>query len=346
MLSLIVFLPLVAAIALAALPALSDHARVLTWLIISAIEVMLVAVVWAGYTDPGEGALALRGAARIIPRRRQQLPPRSRRPVAAARGTHRGDLSRLRRVRAERRQPPAPAGSRVPVPADREPRGVRRPGPHPLLRVLRPVDRGDVLHHLRMGARAGRALGAQVLPLYLPRLARPAPRLHRSLPRVHRAHLRHGWSWPGTAPPFGDDPVLGGLVLAAVFVGLAIKTPTVPFHTWLPPAHTDAPADRLCGACERDAQDGHLRFRAHRHAGVLPAPWRDWAPLISGGRHRVRALRGAGRPRADGPEARDRLHLGEPHGLRDPRGRCGRGSWAAVPTRRGTSPSPGPSCRW
>jgi hypothetical protein len=31
-------------------------------------------------------------------------------------------------------------------------------------------------------------------------------------------------------------------VLLAVAVGLAVKTPVVPFHTWLPPAHTDAPA--------------------------------------------------------------------------------------------------------
>jgi len=31
-------------------------------------------------------------------------------------------------------------------------------------------------------------------------------------------------------------------VLVAIAVGLAVKTPTFPFHTWLPPAHTDAPA--------------------------------------------------------------------------------------------------------
>jgi len=38
--------------------------------------------------------------------------------------------------------------------------------------------------------------------------------------------------------PFGDQPVIGGLLLAAVFVGLAITTP-FPFRTWLPPAQTD-----------------------------------------------------------------------------------------------------------
>lgn len=43
-------------------------------------------------------------------------------------------------------------------------------------------------------------------------------------------------------PPFADASGTAGLVLLAIGVGLAIKTPTVPFHTWLPPAHTDAPA--------------------------------------------------------------------------------------------------------
>ena len=44
-----------------------------------------------------------------------------------------------------------------------------------------------------------------------------------------------------TRPPLQDHGVAGGLVLAALLVGLAVKTPTFPFHTWLPPAHSDAP---------------------------------------------------------------------------------------------------------
>jgi NADH-quinone oxidoreductase subunit M len=32
------------------------------------------------------------------------------------------------------------------------------------------------------------------------------------------------------------------LVFVGFFVGFAVKTPLVPFHTWLPPAHVDAPA--------------------------------------------------------------------------------------------------------
>src|SRR6266851_4588188 len=44
------------------------------------------------------------------------------------------------------------------------------------------------------------------------------------------------------ADPLAGRGGYGGLVLLAVAVGLAIKTPVVPFHTWLPPAHTEAPA--------------------------------------------------------------------------------------------------------
>ena len=44
-----------------------------------------------------------------------------------------------------------------------------------------------------------------------------------------------------------QQPLVGGglyatLVFLGFFVGFAVKTPLVPFHTWLPPAHVDAPA--------------------------------------------------------------------------------------------------------
>ena len=43
-----------------------------------------------------------------------------------------------------------------------------------------------------------------------------------------------------------QQPLAGGglyavLVFIGFFIGFAIKTPLVPFHTWLPPAHVDAP---------------------------------------------------------------------------------------------------------
>lgn len=42
--------------------------------------------------------------------------------------------------------------------------------------------------------------------------------------------------------PLAGEGVRAGLVLAGLLVGLGVKTPVVPLHTWLPPAHVDAPA--------------------------------------------------------------------------------------------------------
>jgi NADH-quinone oxidoreductase subunit M len=41
--------------------------------------------------------------------------------------------------------------------------------------------------------------------------------------------------------PLAGGGVYAGLVLLGLVLGLGIKTPIVPFHTWLPPAHVDAP---------------------------------------------------------------------------------------------------------
>lgn len=42
--------------------------------------------------------------------------------------------------------------------------------------------------------------------------------------------------------PFAEGSWLAPLVFFALFLGFAIKTPIVPVHTWLPPAHSEAPA--------------------------------------------------------------------------------------------------------
>lgn len=41
--------------------------------------------------------------------------------------------------------------------------------------------------------------------------------------------------------PLAESGPYAGLVLLGLILGLGIKTPIVPFHTWLPPAHVDAP---------------------------------------------------------------------------------------------------------
>ncbi|MEU5976898.1 NADH-quinone oxidoreductase subunit M [Streptomyces sp. NPDC047315] len=64
------------------------------------------------------------------------------------------------------------------------------------------------------------------------------------------------------------------LVLLAVGVGLAVKTPTVPFHTWLPPAHTEAPAAGsaiLAGVLLKMGTYGFLRIVVPLLPGALRA---------------------------------------------------------------------------
>ncbi|WP_104131418.1 NuoM family protein [Cryobacterium sp. M91] len=81
------------------------------------------------------------------------------------------------------------------------------------------------------------------------------------------------------SPPFQKNPVAGGFVLAAILIGLAIKTPTFPFHTWLPPAHTDAPAIGsavLAGVLLKMGTYGFVRIAMP----LLPDAWRSWAWII------------------------------------------------------------------
>jgi NADH-quinone oxidoreductase subunit M len=77
------------------------------------------------------------------------------------------------------------------------------------------------------------------------------------------------------------DPLAGrggyaGLVLLAVMLGLAVKTPVVPFHTWLPPAHTEAPAAGsaiLAGVLLKMGTYGFFRIAMP----MLPGTWRQYA---------------------------------------------------------------------
>jgi NADH-quinone oxidoreductase subunit M len=84
-------------------------------------------------------------------------------------------------------------------------------------------------------------------------------------------------------PPLADSPVAGGLVLLAIGIGLAIKTPVFPFHTWLPDAHTDAPAAGsaiLAGVLLKLGTYGFVRIAMP----ILPEAWQRWAmvPVVIG----------------------------------------------------------------
>ncbi|HZD73444.1 MAG TPA: NADH-quinone oxidoreductase subunit M [Actinomycetota bacterium] len=79
--------------------------------------------------------------------------------------------------------------------------------------------------------------------------------------------------------PLAGKPAASALVLLALGVGLAVKTPTVPFHTWLPPAHTDAPAAGsaiLAGVLLKMGTYGFVRIAMP----ILPDTWRHYAPVI------------------------------------------------------------------
>jgi NADH-quinone oxidoreductase subunit M len=76
--------------------------------------------------------------------------------------------------------------------------------------------------------------------------------------------------------PLAGRGLYGGLVLLALALGLAIKTPTVPFHTWLPPAHTDAPpagSAILAGVMLKMGTYGFIRIAMP----MLPDTWRRYA---------------------------------------------------------------------
>ncbi|CAM3371109.1 NuoM family protein [Kibdelosporangium persicum] len=76
--------------------------------------------------------------------------------------------------------------------------------------------------------------------------------------------------------PLTGTGFAGAAVLIALGIGFAIKTPTVPFHTWLPPAHTEAPAAGsaiLAGVLLKMGTYGFVRIMMP----VLPDTWRRYA---------------------------------------------------------------------
>lgn len=83
--------------------------------------------------------------------------------------------------------------------------------------------------------------------------------------------------------PLNGHGATGVLVLVAIAVGLSVKTPTFPFHTWLPPAHTDAPAAGsavLAAVLLKMGTYGFVRIAMP----MLPHAWRQlaWVFVVVG----------------------------------------------------------------
>jgi NADH-quinone oxidoreductase subunit M len=73
--------------------------------------------------------------------------------------------------------------------------------------------------------------------------------------------------------------VYSTMVFIGLFLGFAIKTPIVPFHTWLPPAHVDAPAPAsaiLAGVLLKMGTYGFFRFLMQ----MLPETFERFAPAL------------------------------------------------------------------
>ncbi|MBA8792883.1 NADH-quinone oxidoreductase subunit M [Friedmanniella endophytica] len=80
-------------------------------------------------------------------------------------------------------------------------------------------------------------------------------------------------------PPLVGRPGAATLVIVLLLIGLAVKTPTVPFHTWLPPAHTDAPTVGslvLAAVLLKMGTYGFVRIAMP----MLPESWRQWSWVI------------------------------------------------------------------
>ncbi len=277
MLSLIVFLPLIAALVLLGLPRLDDRAVRWSWVAVAVIDLALVIIVWARYETPAPGRLAFDEQVAWIP-----------------------GVDSSYHVGVDGLSLPMVAMTTViflacAIYALRETDRPRLQAA--LFLFLQSVSLGlfvsadlivfFVFFDLSIVAMyfviagwghgdAGRSALKFFLYTFLGSLA-----LLVGFIGLYIAADPHTFDMVELSeqtPLAGSSPA-GGLVLAAILLGLAVKTPTVPFHTWLPPAHTDAPAIGsavLAGVLLKMGTYGFVRIAMP----MLPDAWRAWAGVI------------------------------------------------------------------
>ncbi len=79
--------------------------------------------------------------------------------------------------------------------------------------------------------------------------------------------------------PLAGRGATAGLALLAILIGLAVKTPLVPVHTWLPPAHVNAPGPVsaiLAGVLLKMGVFGMIRIPL----SMMHDTFRQWAPVL------------------------------------------------------------------
>ncbi|MEW1990155.1 NADH-quinone oxidoreductase subunit M [Brevibacterium casei] len=277
MLSVIVFLPLIVAAVVAAVPAIRPTAAGWVWVAVSAAELILITGLWAGYVDPGPNRLAYEEQVPWIP-----------------------GVSSSYHVGVDGLSLPLLAMTAVVFLAS-------------AIYALKDSDRPrahTALFLFLEGVSLGVFVSADLIVFFVffdlsivgmyfviagwghGNAARSALKFFLytflgSLALLLGFIGLYVFSDPHTfdilelvaAHPLENNPVAGGLVLAAILVGLAVKTPTVPFHTWLPPAHTDAPTTGsavLAGVLLKMGTYGFVRIAMP----ILPEAWRSWAWVI------------------------------------------------------------------
>lgn len=277
MLSLIVFLPLAAAVVLLALPRLGDSVARWTWVAVASLDLALVVGVWVAYESPAAGQLAFE----------EQVPW-----IPGVNSSYHLGVDGLSLPLVAMTAVIFLACAVYSLRATDRPRTQAA-----LFLFLQSVSMGlfvsaDLIlffvffdlsivamyfviagwgHH-----EAGRSALKFFLYTFLGSLA-----LLVGFIGLYVAADPHTFDMVELTnqAPLNGSSVAGGLVLAAILVGLAVKTPTVPFHTWLPPAHTDAPAIGsavLAGVLLKMGTYGFVRIAMP----MLPEAWRAWAWVV------------------------------------------------------------------